>query len=222
MIRPLGILATAFLAAVSALAPAANGAGLPLDGETAVNAAALAALCPDCAKRGFYVCGGEAIGYGPGFARTFPQGDPARGYLVTFVIGHDEARRLLRRPEPDAALRQRFEEIRLVVTGPALTSPRVLGPPRSLAVTMTPEQRACLAQPELSWSCCLGDGGSDQHCPKKADAPRVSAEWQDGTERLTFTFVPFVGKSTLRRVGPGRRTLYWCLTEEAAFLRPIR
>lgn len=188
-------------------------------------AAAIERGCAECLLQGLSPCGTADIQVGKRYAKQVFQGKPRRGYLVSFVMRHAQFRTALVDPDRarvEVAMIERFNRARLIVVEDGFGTARVLPAPDTVIVQYSADHHRCLGIDKRSWSCCLGDGGSDRSCLPKANAPRVHLSWQDiiGGEVLAFTYVPMPGFSLLeRRNATGTTTQYYCLTDDAGNLK---
>ncbi|MBI3709574.1 MAG: hypothetical protein HY246_18135 [Proteobacteria bacterium] len=192
-------------------------AGSPILGQ-------ISGACPTCLDAGFFACGGRHIGYGRAFAPNALQGDPARGYLVTFVMHGAEFRALARQTPRDglvATLTARFAAARLVVIGEDLAAARVLPAAPKVEVSFPEALHRCVYDTRKPWGCCVGGCGDGECCEKSLGSPRVELSWEEDThgERLRFRFDHVAGGSTLTRETAKGRILYYCLTDGRGILR---
>jgi hypothetical protein len=184
----------------------------------------IARQCPGCLDSGFVACGSRRIGYGRFFAPNALQGDPAQGYLMTFVMQGAQLRALARGTQYvglASILSERFRASRLVVIGADFASARVLPLAPEMNITFPEALHRCVYDTRRPWGCCVGSCGDGECCEKSLGSPRIELSWQDEArgERLRFRFDHVAGGSTLTRESAAGRVLYHCLTDGRGFLK---
>ena len=176
--------------------------------------AAITAVCPACAEKGVMACGDAAVETGPRYLSHVLQGDPPRGYLMSWAASDQDLRSIIQRFGGDAALvviAMRFSAVTLVTLEPE-GKVRSLGQGRILAELPEP-LRACLADPAKPWGCCAAGCGEEECCEKSLGSPRIDLRWRDAESDETLRFRwSRNGGSTLSRINAaGQRTTYFCL-----------
>lgn len=184
----------------------------------------IARQCPDCLDSGFVACGSRRVGYGRLYAPNALQGDPAQGYLVTFVMQGAQFRKLARETgwnELVSILAERFRASRLVVIGAGFAAARVLPLAPEVSVSFPEALHSCVHDARKPWGCCVGGCGDGECCEKSLGSPRIELSWQDEGrgERLRFRFDHVAGGSTLTRETAAGRVIYHCLTDGRGFLK---
>lgn len=181
--------------------------------------------CPSCLATGVTLCGTENIGFGKRFARNLFAGKPKRGYLPGFRMSGEEFRALARSLTYESliqTLRDGFSNLPLVVIDGKFAATRVLGPPGAVEITFPPALHQCVRDAAKPWGCCIAADCQQECCEKSLGSPQVTLRWDDpvAKEKLTFYFNHTLGSSTLtRETDGGKKTVYWCLTEEPGWIQ---
>lgn len=196
-------------------------ADLPLPTAASGLLARLAADCAECATAGYTPCGSEDVGWGRRFATAALLGTPKRGYLATFTMTGQEFRVLARTTAYATlltTLHDRFAKTRLVVIEEAFTNARVLPHPTNVTVSFPEPLHTCVHDTERPWGCCTGNC-KHECCEKALGSPKITMEWADGDEQLTFHYTHAIGTTWLSRKVGDRHFRYACLVDAKGELR---
>jgi len=186
---------------------------------------AVMAECPSCLAGGVTLCGTADVGFGKQFVKHFFAGKPKRGYLPGFRMSGEEFRGLARSLTYETlnqTLRDGFASLPLVIVDGGFAAARVLGPPAAVEIAFPPALHQCVRDAAKPWGCCIAADCRQECCEKSLGSPHVALRWDDAAtgDKLTFFFNHTLGGSTLtRETGAGKKTVYWCLTEEPGWIQ---